>query len=129
MTDAAFATTVRDAFIAFNERRFVDFSAYVTDDLVESYPQSGEVLMGKEVQRAMHEAFPDPPTFNVRAIRQDGDLAVVELDEAYPDGSTWKTVFILALRGGLIAGLTGYFGEPFAAPAWRRPFSGGGSER
>jgi len=46
----------------------------------------------------------------------------VELDERYADGSVWKTAFILQLRDGLIASMTGYFGEPFAAPEWRRPF-------
>ena len=122
MTDSEFVNVVREAFTAFNERRFGDFSAYVTDDLVERYPQSGEVLVGKEVERAMHEAFPNPPTFTVRAVLRDGDLAVVEVDEGYADGTTWKTAFILELRDGLIAGLTGYFGEPFAAPSWRRPF-------
>ena len=35
MTNPAFEATVRDAFAAFNERRFADFSTYVTDDLVE----------------------------------------------------------------------------------------------
>ena len=122
MTDPEFSAAVTDAFTAFNERRFADFSAYVTDDLVEIYPQSGEVLIGKDVERAMHEAFPSPPTFTIRAIHRDGDLAVVEVDEGYPGGTTWKTAFIFELRDGLIARLTGYFGEPFAAPAWRRPF-------
>jgi hypothetical protein len=70
----------------------------------------------------MHEAFPSPPTFTLRQIRHQGDLAVVEVDEAYRDGSLWKTAFILELREGQIASLTGYFGEPFAAPDWRKPF-------
>jgi len=70
----------------------------------------------------MHEAFPDPPSFTIRRVLRDGDLGVVELDERYADGSVWKTVFILELRDGLIARLTGYFGEPFSAPTWRRPF-------
>ena len=122
VTDPAFEAVVREAFTAFNERRFADFSTYVTDDLVETYPQSGEVMVGKQAERAMHEAFPDPPTFTVRAIHRDGNLAVVEVDEGYHHGTTWKTVFILTLRNGLIAGLTGYFGEPFAAASWRRPF-------
>ena len=39
-----------------------------------------------------------------------------------PEGSTWKTVMLLELRDGLIASLTGYFSEPFAAPDWRKPF-------
>ena len=122
MTDLAFDAVVREAFTAFNERRFADFSTYVTDDLVESYPQSGEVMVGKRAERAMHEAFPDPPSFTIRAIHRDGNLAVVEVDEGYRDGTTWKTVFILELRDGLIARLTGYFGEPFAPAPWRRSF-------
>ncbi|HLE59853.1 MAG TPA: nuclear transport factor 2 family protein [Candidatus Limnocylindria bacterium] len=122
MTDVEFEAAVTAAFTAFNERRFADFSTHVTDDLVERYPQSGEILRGRDLQRAMHEAFPDPPSFTIRRVLRDGDLGVVELDERYADGSVWKTVFILELRDGLIARLTGYFGEPFSAPTWRRPF-------
>jgi ketosteroid isomerase-like protein len=122
MTDPDFEATVRRSFAAFNRRDFAEFSTYVTDDIVETYPQSDEQLVGKAQQRAMHEAFPDPPTFTIRRILRGGDLAVIELDEAYPDGSVWKTAFIMELRDGLISSLTGYFGEPFAAPAWRRPF-------
>ena len=121
MTDAAFEAAVREAFAAFNERRFADFSEYVTDDVVEAYPQSGEVMVGRANQLAMHQAFPHPPTFNIRAIHKSGDLAVVETDERYPEGD-WQTIFILELRDGLIARMTMYFGEPFAPPEWRRPF-------
>ena len=113
---------MRATFEAFNARDFAEFARHVTDDVIETYPQSGERLEGRAQQRAMHEAFPDPPTFVVRAIHRDGDLAVVEVDEGYPGGSVWKTAFILELRDGLIASLTGYFGEPFPAPEWRRPF-------
>ena len=122
MTDADFEQTVRAAFRAFNERRFADFAAYVTDDVVEAYPQSGEELVGRDIQQAFHEAFPNPPTFTVRRIRRDGDLAVVELDEAYDDGLVWKDAFIFELRDGKVASMTGYFGEPFSAPEWRRPY-------
>ncbi len=122
MADADFEAAVMAAFKAFNERRFADFSGYVSADVVETYPQSGERLEGRDLQRAMHEAFPGPPTFTIRSIRKSAELAVVELDERYSDGSVWKTVFILELRDGLIAGMTGYFGEPFPAPDWRRPF-------
>lgn len=122
MSDPEFEETVRATFTAFNERRFDDFAAAVTDDLVESYPQSGERMEGKAQQLAMHRAFADPPTFTIRRILHGGDLATVEVDERYPDGSLWKSVLILELRDGQIAGLTGYFGAPFEAPAWRRPF-------
>ena len=124
MIDPEFEAAVTAAFEAFNTRRFVDFSAYVTNDVVEMYPQSGERLDGRDRQRAMHEAFPDPPTFTIRTIRRSGNLAVVDLDERYSDGGEWKTVFILELRDGLIARMTGYFGAPFPAPDWRRPYMG-----
>ena len=84
--DPAFEAVVQAAFAAFNERRFTDFATYMTDDIVETYPQSGEQLVGKDRQQAMHEAFPNPPTFIIRAITRSGDLAVVELDETYDDG-------------------------------------------
>lgn len=123
MTDSDFAATIAAAFQAFNERRFGDFASYMTEDVVETYPQSGEQIIGRDRQRAFHEAFPNPPTFIVRNIRRSGDLAVIELDESYADGSVWKDAMILALRDGLVASLTGYFGVPFPAPEWRRPYS------
>jgi hypothetical protein len=122
MTDPDFVAAAAKTFDAFNARRFAEFATYVTDDIVETYPQSGERLEGREQQRGMHEAFPDPPTFTIRNVRRDGNLAVVEVDEAYPGGSVWKTAFIMELRDGLVSSLTGYFGAPFAAPEWRRPF-------
>jgi hypothetical protein len=122
MTDLEFAAAAAKTFDAFNARRFAEFATYVTDDIVETYPQSGERLEGREQQRAMHEAFPEAPNFTIRNVRRDGNLAVVEVDEAYPDGSVWKTAFIMELRDELVSSLTGYFGQPFAAPEWRRPF-------
>lgn len=122
MPNDEFEAAVRDAFRAFNERRFDDFATYVTEDVVERYPQSGEWLQGRERQLAFHKAFPDPPTFTIVAVRRDGDLAVVEAEEHYPDGSIWNDVWILELRDGLVSSMTGYFGEPFAAPAWRAAF-------
>jgi len=122
MNDPAFEAIAAAAYTAFNERRFADFSDYVTDDVVETYPQSGERLQGRDRQRAMHEAFPDPPIFTLRRVLKDGDLAVVEVDERYGDGRVWKTAFILELHDGRIAGLTGYFGAPFAPPEWRKAF-------
>src|SRR5262245_27111689 len=94
----------------------------MAEDVVESYPQSGETLTGRELQQSFHEAFPNPPTFTIRNVRRSGDLAVVEADERYEDGSVWKDVWLLELRDGLVATLTGYFGEPFPAPEWRHRF-------
>ena len=122
MTDPEFAAAIDAAFKAFNERRFADFATYVTDDVVEVYPQSGERIEGRDTQLAFHQAFPDPPTFTVRAVHRDGNLAVVEVDERSADGTVWNDAWIFEMRDGKVASMTGYFGEPFTAPEWRRPF-------
>ena len=122
MIDPDFAADITAAFQAFNERRFADFATYVTDDVVEIYPQSGERFEGRDQQKAFHEAFANPPSFTIRNVLRSGDLAVAEVDEHYPDGSVWNDVWILTLRNGLVASMTGYFGQPFSAPEWRRPY-------
>ena len=122
MTDPEFVAAIHAAFQAFNERRFADFATFVTDDVVEIYPQSGERIEGRDRQRAFHEAFPNPPTFTVRNVIRSGDLAVAEVDEHSADGTVWNDVWIFELRDGLVASMTGYFGQPFFAPEWRRPF-------
>ena len=122
MNDPEFADAIAAAFQAFNERRFADFATYVTEDVAEIYPQSAERIEGRDTQLAFHEAFPNPPTFSVRNVLRSGDLAVAEVDEHYPDGSVWNDVFILELRNGLVASMTAYFGQPFPAPEWRRPY-------
>jgi len=122
LSDPEFEAAVRAVFQAFNERRFADFAMAVTEDVIESYPQSGERIVGRETQRAYHEAFPDPPTFAVQKVTRSGDLAVAEVDEHMPDGSLWKDVFIFELREGAVATMTVFFGQPFEAPEWRRPY-------
>jgi ketosteroid isomerase-like protein len=76
MTDPEFAAAIAAAFQAFNERRFADFATYVTEDVVETYPQSGERIEGRDIQLAFHQAFSNPPTFTVRNVLRSGDLAV-----------------------------------------------------
>jgi ketosteroid isomerase-like protein len=121
MTDPAVARAFAEAFQAFNERRFADFAQSVSEDVVEIYPQSGERFEGRDAQRRMHEALPEPPVFTIRAIHHSGDLAVLELDETYEDGSVWKDAIICQLRDGRVAQMICYFSPPFPAPAWRRP--------
>jgi ketosteroid isomerase-like protein len=122
LSDPEFEAAVHEVFRAFSECRFGDFAAHMAPDIVETFPQSGERIEGRDRQRAGHEAFPNPPNFTVRKIRRSGDLAVVEVDEHYADGTVWNDVFILELRDGLVASMTVYFGQPFDAPDWRAPF-------
>ena len=122
MAEDEIVAAIHAAFRAFNERRFADFATYVTEDVVEVYPQSGERFEGRDRQRAFHEAFPDPPTFTIRNVLHSGDLAIAEAEEHSADGSVWNDVWVFRLRDGAVASMTGYFGQPFAAPEWRRPY-------
>jgi hypothetical protein len=47
------------------------------------------------------------------------DLAVLEVDLRYADGSVFHGVSVLEFRGGKVVKETDYFAEPFAAPQWR----------
>jgi hypothetical protein len=55
-------------------------------------------------------------------VLRSGDLAVAEVDEHYPDATVSKDVWILLLLDGAAASMTGYFGQSFPAPEWRRPY-------
>jgi ketosteroid isomerase-like protein len=120
--DPEFEAAIHAAFESFNERRFDVFATYMAEDVVEIYPQSGERITGRTRQQAYHEAFPNPPTFEVRNIVHSGDLAVAEVEERSADGSVWHDVFIFEMRDSAVQVMTVYFGQPFDAPEWRRAF-------
>jgi hypothetical protein len=79
MSDPDFAAAIAAAFQAFNERRFADFATYVTDDVVEICPQSGERFEARDNQQAFHEAFPNP--CSPFAMCSDRASASPEVDE------------------------------------------------
>ena len=57
LDDPAFETTIAAAFLALIEPRWNLFTTYFFGDLIESYPQSGELIRGRDQQQAMHEAL------------------------------------------------------------------------
>ena len=48
-----------------------------------------------------------------------GDLAVLEVELTYSDGSVYQAVSIAEVREGKVMRQTEYFAEPFDAPQWR----------
>jgi hypothetical protein len=62
------------------------------------------------------------PTASLVFDAHSGDLAVAEVDEHSADGSVRNDVWIFELRDGAVARMTGYFGQPFVAPEWRRAY-------
>ncbi len=107
--------------------RFVELVlSRAIDDFAEDYPQSGEVVRGRERIAAMNRAYPDAtgtrPSIADGRLRAAGDLGVLEATIDYGDGTVVAWVAIAEARDGLLVRLTEYFAGPFDAPEWRRPY-------
>jgi ketosteroid isomerase-like protein len=90
------------------------------DDFVQEWPQSGERIIGRDNAIAIERSFPGGlPTMRFRRTLADGDLAVLEVELTYADGSRYFGVSIIELRDGKVARETDYYSQPFPAPEWR----------
>ncbi len=88
------------------------------EDYVMEMSQSGERIHGRDRMRAFQEAYPNPPTIQIRRVLVRDGLWVVEGINDY-DRQVYDVVLILELRDGRIWRDTRYYAEPFEAPEWR----------
>jgi ketosteroid isomerase-like protein len=108
-------------------------------DFVQEYPQSGEVIRGRDNFRAANERYSQVQTETRRVIGTEdrwilspgflsltptrivgtGDTFTVESLGTYPGGDTYHVVSILELRDGKVFRGRTYFAAPFEAPQWR----------
>lgn len=88
------------------------------DDSVLSWPQSGEVVRGRENRQALYESFPSLPTIRPYRTVASGDLVVTEAVLDY-GADAYQVVFVFEFRDGRIATETAYWAKPFPAPDWR----------
>ena len=117
--------------------------ALLHDDYVGRYPQSGEVIRGRENRRRIMENYPGTergitassdrivgtddefvtgPSWNMVHLSGSGDDLSLLGRITYPNGETWHTVLFLTMRQGKIWREVAYFGQPFDPPEWRAPF-------
>jgi predicted SnoaL-like aldol condensation-catalyzing enzyme len=95
-------------------------SRYLHDDFVQEWPQSGERIVGRDNAIAINQYFPGGlPTMRFRRSLAGGDLAVLEVELTYADGSRYLGVSVIELRVGKAVKETDYFAQPFPAPEWR----------
>ncbi len=88
------------------------------DDVVLDYPQSGERIHGRRNIQASRSEHPAKRQFEIRRISGRGDLWVTEYIIVYDD-RPYYTISVMEFSNGRVIHETQYFGEPFAAPAWR----------
>jgi ketosteroid isomerase-like protein len=118
MDDEARRAQIRRLVEALNTRDMAWFDALYHNDVVIYWPQSGEVIRGKQHIRELRQAYPTPPTATLGRIIGSGDLWATEMEFDY-DGDRFHVVVIHQLRDGLVASETSYYAAPFQAPAWR----------
>lgn len=96
-------------------------AALMHEDYVQEWPQSGERIEGRDDALAINRNFPGGlPAMRFRRTVGDGeDLAVVEVELTYADGSVWQGVSVMEFRDGKVVRETDYFAQPFDPPQWR----------
>ncbi|MDQ6795317.1 MAG: nuclear transport factor 2 family protein [Chloroflexota bacterium] len=118
------------------------FESLVTDDYVEEWPQSGEVLRGRSSFVKMLRAYPtdltiaalDPgntriaaqdskwlmtPAFTLIRLESSGNVGTAIFRARYPDGAWWWIIGTYELRDGKVARRTTFFAPEYEAPEWR----------
>jgi hypothetical protein len=88
-------------------------------DYVMEMPQSGESIRGRENMRSFQEAYPTPPSIQLRRVLVRDGLWVVEGINDYGGGQVFDVVLLIELRDGKMWRDRRYYAEPFEAPEWR----------
>jgi hypothetical protein len=89
------------------------------EDYTFEMPQSGERIRGREKMREFQQAYPNPPSIQVRRVLVRDGLWVLEGVNDYGGGQVYNVVVIIELKAGKMFRDTRYYAEPFEAPEWR----------
>lgn len=119
MTDDP-VSVVRGFWRAMDSNDFKAASLWLTDDFRLHWPQSGEVVEGRENFARINAAYPAEGAwaFDLRRVIGDGVQVVTEV--GISDGTRRATALTFhTVRGDLIALQREYWPDPFAPPAWR----------
>lgn len=120
MTDPEVRAVAEAFWTALGTRDWDAAAQHLHPDFVQEWPQSGERIRGADNALAIDRNFPGGmPSISSRRVMAAGNLAIVEAELAYVDGSRYLVMSVLEVRDGKIAKETDYFAEPFPAPQWR----------
>ena len=98
------------------------------DDVVNEFPQSGEVFRGRDKIAAMNNSYSGStgtsPSVTLRRILKPGEAWVIESTIDYGDGTPVSSISIIEMGpDGKVVRQTDYFANPFEAPAWRTQYA------
>ena len=89
------------------------------EDYIMEMPQSEERIRGREKMRQFQQAYPTPPSIQLRRVLVKDGLWVVEGVNDYGGGQVFNVVLIIELRDGKMFRDTRYYAQPFEVPNWR----------
>ncbi len=96
--------------------------APLADEAIRRWPQSGEILRGRQRIAEVESHF-QGLKLGITRRHACGDVVVVEWSSDYGDGRVYRNVSIGEMKDGRVIRVTDYWGEPFAPPEWRRGLS------
>lgn len=134
---------VEEYWEAFKNRDLDRYEELLHSDVVVTYPQSGEVIVGRDNYMQTIRNYPlelpsgaDEATFDMSekaismpsaawfgmssaTVISEGDIGVGQVELTYPSGERYLVCSLFKFKQGLIAAETTYFASPFEAPEWR----------
>jgi hypothetical protein len=116
---------VESFWAALGRRDFEAALKLLHENFEETYPQSGEVIRGRESFEGFLRAFPGFPSIEHRRTLGGGDVWVSELEFDYGGelaGQKWQVCEVVELRDGKLWRIHAFFGQPFEPAEWRAPF-------
>jgi hypothetical protein len=131
MNDDEMVARITELFAKGDMRAFgEELQAITADNVVLEYPQSGERFRGRDTIAKMNECYGEStgtaPKATLRRILKPGQAWVIESTIDYGDGTPVSAISIIEFSAdGKVTRQTDYFGNPFPAPDWRKPYREG----
>jgi ketosteroid isomerase-like protein len=102
-----------------NAREFARVKPLLHDDFVCIWPQSKERIRGADNFVALNENYPGKWAVHVKRVVSAGDLVVSEVELTDGKDVIFAVSFFEVLDGKIVKA-TEYWGDAYAAPAWRK---------
>ena len=120
MTPQQSRHVVEQFWAAMNTNDLRAAGAWLHDDYLLDWPQSGERIRGRDNFVAVNEHYPAAGPWRFAIQRLVADKHEVVTDTTVTDGViTARAITFSQVRDGKIVRQTEYWPDPFQAPAWR----------
>lgn len=103
---------------AFDRQDFAAAGALLADDFVCEWPQSGELIRGRDNFIAVNTHYPGEWHIRVARVVAGGDEVVTEAEASWGEKRAWAVSFF-RLRGGQITHLREFWPDPYPPQDWR----------